>query len=195
MNNKFKNAIALGGFIIAAIIVAFFIWKEEDVELLHDTANEDLVEEVVKEEEDNIFVYIIGAVHEPGVVKIKNGARLYEVLELVGGTSDDANLGLVNLASIVRDEQKIVIPYIASGDDLNLTKNYIEINVNDNKFVNINTASQSELQKLTGIGESTARKIVEYREQNGSFKNLEELMNVNGIGKSKFNAIKADITL
>lgn len=195
MNNKFKNAIALGGFIIAAIIVVFFIWKEEDVELLHDTANEDLVEEVVKEEEDNIFVYIIGAVHEPGVVKIKNGARLYEVLELVGGTSDDANLDLINLASIVRDEQKIVIPYIASGDDLNLTKNYIEINVNDNKFVNINTASQSELQKLTGIGESTARKIVEYREQNGGFKNLEELMNVNGIGKSKFNAIKDDITL
>lgn len=191
MNNKFKNAIALGGFIIVAIIVAFFIPKEEETELLQNTANEDLVKEV----DDYIFVYIVGAVHEPGVVKVKSGTRMYEVLELVGGTIDDANLRLVNLASIVRDEQKILIPYITSGDDQKATENNIGTYVRDDKLLNINTASQNEFQKLTGIGESTARKIIEYRELNGYFKNLEELMNVSGIGKSKFNAIKADITL
>ena len=122
MNNKFKNAIALGGFIIVAIIVAFFIPKEEETELLQNTANEDLVKEV----DDYIFVYIVGAVHEPGVVKVKSGTRLYEVLELVGGTIDDANLRLVNLASIVRDEQKILIPYIASGDDQKATEKILE---------------------------------------------------------------------
>lgn len=191
MNNKFKNAIALGGFIIVAIIVAFFIPKEEETELLQNTANEDLVKEV----DDYIFVYIVGAVHEPGVVKVKSGTRLYEVLELAGGTIDDANLKLVNLASIVRDEQKILIPYITSGDDQKATENNIGTYVRNDKLLNINTASQKEFQKLTGIGESTARKIIEYRELNGYFKNLEELMNVSGIGKSKFNAIKADITL
>ncbi len=191
MNNKFKNAIALGGFIIVAIIIAFFIPKEEEVELSQEAANEDLVKEV----DDYIFVYIVGAVHEPGVVKVKSGTRLYEVLELAGGTIDNANLKLVNLASIVRDEQKILIPYITSGDEQNVTENNIGTYMEDNRLLNINTASQSEFQKLTGIGESTARKIIEYREQNGYFKSLEELMNVSGIGKSKFNAIKADITL
>ena len=191
MNNKFKNAIALGGFIIVAIIVAFFIPKEEETELLQNTANEDLVKEV----DDYIFVYIVGAVHEPGVVKVKSGTRLYEVLELAGGTIDDANLKLVNLASIVRDEQKILIPYITSGDNQNAIENNIGTYMRNDKLLNINTASQKEFQKLTGIGESTARKIIEYRELNGYFKNLEELMNVSGIGKSKFNAIKADITL
>ena len=191
MNNKFKNAIALGGFIIVAIIIAFFIPKEEEVELSQEAANEDLVKEV----DDYIFVYIVGAVHEPGVVRVKSGTRLYEVLELAGGTIDNANLKLVNLASIVRDEQKILIPYITSGDEQNVTENNIGTYMEDNKLLNINTASQSEFQKLTGIGESTARKIIEYRELNGYFKNLEELMNVSGIGKSKFNAIKADITL
>lgn len=191
MNNKFKNAIALGGFIIVAIIIAFFIPKEEEVELSQEAANEDLIKEV----DDYIFVYIVGAVHEPGVVKVKSGTRLYEVLELAGGTIDNANLKLVNLASIVRDEQKILIPYITSGDEQNVTENNIGTYMEDNRLLNINTASQSEFQKLTGIGESTARKIIEYREQNGYFKSLEELMNVSGIGKSKFNAIKADITL
>ncbi len=191
MNNKFKNAIALGGFIIVAIIIAFFIPKEEEVELSQEAANEDLIKEV----DDYIFVYIVGAVHEPGVVKVKSGTRLYEVLELAGGTIDNANLKLVNLASIVRDEQKILIPYITSGDEQNVKENNIGTYMEDNRLLNINTASQSEFQKLTGIGESTARKIIEYREQNGYFKSLEELMNVSGIGKNKFNAIKADITL
>lgn len=192
MNNKFKNALALGGFIIFAIIVAVIVFKEEKADIVQDTTDDYVVETV----DNYIVVYIIGAVHEPGVIRIKEGSRMYEVVEAAGGATDDANIELVNLASIVKDEQKVIIPYIESGDNVNLATERINLLMSNNKgLININTATQTELQSLTGIGESTAMKIINYRNQNGYFENVEELMNVSGIGKSKFNAIKNDITV
>lgn len=192
MNNKFKNALALGGFIIFAIIVAVIVSKEEKADIVQDTTDDYVVETV----DNYIVVYIIGAVHEPGVIRIKEGSRMYEVVEAAGGATDDANIELVNLASIVKDEQKVIIPYIESGDNINMAMERINSLMSNNKgLVNINTATQTELQSLTGIGESTAMKIINYRNQNGYFENVEELMNVSGIGKSKFNAIKNDITV
>ena len=192
MNNKFKNALALGGFIIFAIIVAVIVFKEEKADIVQDTTDDYVVETV----DNYIVVYIIGAVHEPGVIRIKEGSRMYEVVEAAGGATDDANIELVNLASIVKDEQKVIIPYIESGDNVNLATERINSLMSNNKgLININTATQTELQSLTGIGESTAMKIINYRNQNGYFENVEELMNVSGIGKSKFNAIKNDITV
>ncbi len=192
MNNKFKNALALGGFIIFAIIVAVIVSKEEKADIVQDTTDDYVVETV----DNYIVVYIIGAVHEPGVIRIKEGSRMYEVVEAAGGATDDANIELVNLASIVKDEQKVIIPYIESGDNINMAMERINSLMSNNKgLININTATQTELQSLTGVGESTAMKIINYRNQNGYFENVEELMNVSGIGKSKFNAIKNDITV
>ena len=192
MNNKFKNALALGGFIIFAIIVAVIVSKEEKADIVQDTTDDYVVETV----DNYIVVYIIGAVHEPGVIRIKEGSRMYEVVEAAGGATDDTNIELVNLASIVKDEQKVIIPYIESGDNINMAMERINSLMSNNKgLININTATQTELQSLTGVGESTAMKIINYRNQNGYFENVEELMNVSGIGKSKFNAIKNDITV
>ena len=192
MNNKFKNALALGGFIIFAIIVTVIVSKEEKADIVQDTTDDYVVETV----DNYIVVYIIGAVHEPGVIRIKEGSRMYEVVEAAGGATDDANIELVNLASIVKDEQKVIIPYIESGDNINMAMERINLLMSNNKgLININTATQTELQSLTGVGESTAMKIINYRNQNGYFENVEELMNVSGIGKSKFNAIKNDITV
>lgn len=70
-----------------------------------------------------------------------------------------------------------------------------EANKNDAKLININKASKEELQKLTGIGESTAKKIINYREEYGKFKTIEDIKNVSGIGDAKFEAIKKDITV
>ncbi|MBQ6860029.1 MAG: helix-hairpin-helix domain-containing protein [Clostridia bacterium] len=70
-----------------------------------------------------------------------------------------------------------------------------EANKNDVKLININKASEEELQKLTGIGESTAKKIINYREEYGKFKTIEDIKNVSGIGDAKFEAIKKDITV
>lgn len=70
-----------------------------------------------------------------------------------------------------------------------------EANKKDVKLININKASEEELQKLTGIGESTAKKIINYREEYGKFKTIEDIKNVSGIGDAKFEAIKKDITV
>lgn len=192
MDNKFKNALALGGFIIFAIIVGLFVSRSESKT---DTDNvEGNIQEVEETSTENLFfVYVVGAVYKPGVVEVEEGTRLYQVIQKAGGALETADLSKINLASIVKDEQKIIVPYIENKED----------KVNDNsanvqagvRLVNINTASEAELQTLNGIGASTAKKIVDYRNQNGDFNTVEEIMNVSGIGQSKFDSIKNDITV
>lgn len=192
MDNKFKNALALGGFIIFAIIVGLFVSRSESKT---DTDNvEGNIQEVEETSTENLFfVYVVGAVYKPGVIEVEEGTRLYQVIQKAGGALETADLSKINLASIVKDEQKIIVPYIENKED----------KVNDNsanvqagvRLVNINTASEAELQTLNGIGASTAKKIVDYRNQNGDFNTVEEIMNVSGIGQSKFDSIKNDITV
>lgn len=193
MDNKFRNVLTLGGFIIFAIIVAILVPKGESVEILQDTVSDnELSIEDTEIYEEMIFVYIVGAVHEPGIIKAPIDSRLYEIIDLAGGATSDADLEKVNLASVVKDAQKIVIPYIVSGDSNQGEKNKEQAN---NGLININTASQSMLESLEGIGSSTAKKIIKYRDEIGGFSSIEELMNVTGIGESKFDAIKDDITI
>lgn len=121
-----------------------------------------------------------------GVFEIEDGTRIYEAIELAGGETLDADLTRLNLAKIVSDEEKIVVP----------KKVILEENVEavESSIVNINTASVEKLSTLVGIGKSTAEKIVKYREENGYFNSIEDIMNVSGIGENKFNNIKDDIT-
>lgn len=178
MNNKDKSALALGAFIILSILGYFLLPKDEIV-----------IKESENVEEDFIFVHVEGAVNEPGLIKVKYGTRLYELIEQAGGETDEADVSRVNLASIVSDEQKVVIPAKVVVDE-----NYDD-EESESGIVNINTASKDRLTTLTGVGESTAEKIINYREENGYFNSIEDLMNVPGIGESKFNALKNDITV
>ena len=174
MNNKVKCALALVIFIILTILGYVLFPK-----------NEVVVED--KEIEDYIYVHVEGCVNEPGLIKVKYGTRIYEVIEEAGGETYEADLSRVNLATIVSDEQKIVIP----------AKIEFEEEAEDNEesgLVNINTASKEKLMSLNGVGESTAQKIIDYREDNGYFNSVEDIMNVSGIGESKFNKIKEYIT-
>ncbi len=192
MDNKFKNALALGGFIIFAIIVGLFVSRSESKT---DTDNvEGNIQEVEETSTENLFfVYVVGAVYKPGVVEVEEGTRLYQVIQKAGGALETADLSKINLASIVKDEQKIIVPYIENKEDkVNDNSANVQASV---RLVNINTASEAELQTLNGIGASTAKKIVDYRNQNGDFNTVEEIMNVSGIGQSKFDSIKNDITV
>lgn len=113
--------------------------------------------------------------------------------------TENADVSKINLAYVVQDGQKINIPnvnnvemqsYISQDIGENIIIEDIKTNI---LLVNINTATQSELEKLTGIGPSTALKIIEYRQENGRFKTKEDLKNVPGIGEAKFEAIKSKI--
>ena len=160
-----------------------------------NTENED-------ETDRKIVVHVTGAVKNNGIVKVKENARINDVVEAAGGLTEDANLDKVNLAYVVEDGQKIYIPKKGEGEEekADISEEIISnsaggIIIDDDEkasteLININKASTNELQKLPGIGASTADKIIEYRNTNGKFKKIEDLKNVSGIGDTKFNSIK-----
>jgi len=146
-----------------------------------------------------IIVHITGCVQNPGIVTISEGARIIDVISSAGGATSDADFSKINLAYIVSDAQKIYIPSI---HDDSIETDYITSLAGENvvekeksSTININAASQSELETLPGIGPSTASKIVNYRNENGNFKKVEDIMNVPGIGEAKFNSLKDYISI
>lgn len=122
-----------------------------------------------------------------------------DAIEAAGGITTNADIDRINLAYIVQDGQKINIPNVNSVEKEiyiieNIGENIIIEDIKtSNNLININTANQSELETLTGIGPSTALKIINYREENGKFKTIEDIKKVPGIGESKFDAIKNEI--
>ncbi|MBO4346879.1 MAG: helix-hairpin-helix domain-containing protein [Lachnospiraceae bacterium] len=124
-------------------------------------------------------VYICGAVEKPGIYEFYEGARLYELIEEAGGLDEEADADAVNLAMEVKDAQQIRIPYIGET-----------IASDEEKLIDLNTASTADLCTIPGIGESRATAIIEYREKNGGFSDIEELKNISGIKDATFEKIK-----
>ncbi len=149
----------------------------------------------------NIVVHVIGEVKKPGVIKLKEGSRIIDAINKCGGQTEEADLSKINLAYVLNDGSQIYIPRIKE-DIQNTTimkteagENVIVNNVTqgeDEKSikVNLNTATLEKLMTLPGVGESTAQKIIEYRNQNKKFNSVDELKNVSGIGEAKLNALK-----
>lgn len=145
--------------------------------------------------EEKIIVYITGEVQKEGVIELKYGSRIADAIEKAGGLTENANIKNVNLAYELEDGQKIYIPNKNEEQTTIVDNSGIITDENDeqNQTININKADSDELQNLNGIGKSLAGTIIRYREENGKFKKIEELMNVPGIGESKFNNIKDKI--
>ena len=212
--NKKQLAIVIGIGAIVVFVIVYYIYKisitEESYEQLdvisenNQEQNKENVENKL-EEIDLIIIHIAGEVKNPGIVKIKEGARIADVIEKAGGLTEKANITNINLAYIIEDGQKITIPseeqdtqeYISndSGEGIREQNEKTNTTSTKNTTVNINKASKEELQTLQGIGASTAQKIIDYRDQNGNFKQIEDIKNVPGIGDSKFEAIKNNIKI
>lgn len=169
------------------------------------------------ENNEKIYVYITGEVNNPGVVLLNSGSRIVDAIEAAGGVTNKANISKVNLVYVLQDGMKVNIPnntdlknnenfeYItmSSGDEKNdantgnssttITSENSSSN-NESAFkisiVNINTATQTELETLPGIGPSLALRIVNYRKENGKFSSIEDIKNVSGIGEAKYEDIK-----
>lgn len=175
MNNKVKFLFVIGTFIILVIVGYFMMHKNNDVVFYAE--ENDVIEK--------ICVYVVGEVNLPGVFEVDYGMRIYELIELAGGKTENADVSRINLAKILEDEEKVTIPKKVIIEE---SESILEGTV-----ININSASVEKLSTLNGIGKSTAEKIVKYRNENGYFNSIEDLMNVSGIGESKFNNIKDDI--
>lgn len=195
---NFKKIIFLSiGIIIIVIYLVYNYSKDNASEILEENIYIETSNET--KEKNKIILHITGEVNSPGIIEIEEGSRLANAIEAAGGLTENADINKINLAYVVKDGQKINIPNVNSVD----TSSYItedigeniiieDINSNTN-LVNINTATQTELETLTGIGPSTALKIIKYREENGKFTTIEDIKNVPGIGDSKFESIKEEI--
>lgn len=167
---------------------------EESLDNIEEETIEDakFMEEVDINEANDIMIHITGAVKNPGIIEIKTGKRLIDVVELAGGLEENADIDKINLARKVKDEEKIHIPLIGEdieSEDLNHFSTSTEQMEEGSNKININTCDKNELMSLPGIGEKTSDKILEYR-QTHTFKIIDDVMCVSGIGEKKFQAIK-----
>ena len=125
----------------------------------------------------SLKVYITGAVRAPGVYEVKPGSRLEQVVDAAGGETEDADLEAVNLATRVNDGDHWHIPKVGEAVQPPAAKA-----PPDSDKIDLNSATAVELMELHGIGEIIAQRIVDYREANGPFPSVEDLLNVKGIG-------------
>lgn len=147
-------------------------------------------------EVNKIFVDVSGEVVLPGLYELNEGSRINDAINIAGGVTSEASLDDVNLAYLLSDGIKVTIP--KKDKNVKTIKMPVVYNGASNigeKLININTATVEELCKLEGVGENTAKKIINYRNDKGKFKTKEELKNVPGIGASKYNSLKNDITI
>ncbi len=185
-------------FLLSALIYNLLYINNKKNEIIQDIENENFVETEEKIEIKMIYVDVGGEVNYPGLYCLPEGSRVNDAIIIAGGTTEKADLSEVNLAYILSDALKITIP--KKEVEIKKKKAIVSKSINisnnnsDSGKVNINTASKEQLKTLSGIGDSTAEKIIKYREENGTFGNTEELKKVSGIGESKYNKIADNIT-
>jgi len=144
-----------------------------------------------------IMVYITGEVENPGVYPLAQGSRINDAVLAAGGLTVGANSYAINLAEKLRDGQKIVIPIkgIKAVDETGADQIQFDNYSTSTFMLNLNTALQSELEKLPGIGPTKAAQIIDYREKKGPFTKIEDILKVPGIGDQIFEQIKTFIVV
>lgn len=215
-----KNYIGIGVLAIALCIVLCCIMDKKDsltmgeinensnlndINTYKNIANNDSEKNRENSSENTqIFIHIAGEVVSPGVYKLEKNSRIKDAIDVAGGLKETADISRVNLVYVLSDGQKINIPKFESSEnntanninqEIVTFENNSEIAEGKNKKININTATQTEFECLSGIGPSLAAKILKFRQENGKFKSIEDLKNVPGIGESKYSSIENEITV
>lgn len=219
-NKKNKIKILIGIAIIIFLGIYFVYSKTDENEVFsfedgieknkdENNKNENNLIDNKIEEKNKIIIHISGSIVNEGILELDENSRISDAIEKSGGLTEGADMSEINLAFVLSDGMKVYIPNIKdkeienknedktnlyikkeSGvstivDNLNNDKNSIK-----NMKININTANLNELDMLPGIGDSTAQKIIDYRNENGKFNSIEDIKNIKGIGESKFEKIK-----
>ena len=164
-----------------------------------------------------IVINVVGEVNNPGVVTLEEGARIIDAINAAGGKTDKADISEINLAYVLDDGVRLYIPSFSemkekkldnstnSKDTIssdtgvsNIVMEEVAVEKNNNnkiKKININKASKEELKQLSGVGDSVAQAIIDYRQKNGKFNTIEDIKKVPGIGESKFSNIQKMISV
>ena len=202
--NKYQKYFKVGGvFILIVLTLISYIFFESEEEVY--IASKEITTEAVT----NFFIDVKGAVKNPGVYEFNTNQRVIDAIEKAGGLTKKADTSNINLSKKL--ESEMVVYVYTSSEIKNGSKSIscatkcncetIEVNncyqeeVSSDGKVNINTASLDTLLTLSGIGDAKAKAIINYRNEHGNFKEVEDLKNVSGIGDTLFESIKEFITL
>lgn len=164
--------------------------KAQREEALETDLEDTVSVEASKEEASSVCVYVCGEVMKPGVYELTAKSRIGEAIEAAGGMTEEAASTWLNLAEHVTDGQKIEVPSKEEAKELVLEREQQE-----SGLINLNTATAEQLMSLSGIGESKAEDILNYRKQHGDFQTIEDLMQIPGIKERVFEKIKDQITV
>ncbi len=222
--------LGIGGYFLYQVTEDSKSHSQQSLSLADVTSNKVETDNVEKEESCELMVDIKGEIYHPGLYKLACDSRILDVINLAGGSTENADTSVLNLSKKIEDEMVIIVyskdqvanfittkekekeVEIACLNQSNMTNGacFTEEDLADannqsntseigdtpvNNSISLNTATKEELMQLPGIGESKAELIIRYREENGSFQNIEEIKNIKGIGDSIFEKIKANITL
>jgi competence protein ComEA len=161
-----------------------------------------------------LAVYVCGAVKHAGVYLFAPGARVVDAIKQAGGEAADADMDQINLAEPLRDAMKVTVPhkgqtiaadsppYAADGAPVHRSRHSRSRGggrgankLAPGQTLDVNTASEEQLVQLPGVGPGLARRIVDFRQQNGLFQTIDDLQNVPGIGPSKFDRLAPYVRL
>ena len=156
--------------------------------------------------QSQVVVYICGAVKHPGVYKFTAGSRINDAINAASGFKKGAARTAINQARVLEDGEQITIPTLKQLSKTTDGDNFQDKTTDNentdsseresqNTLININTASAGELTSLSGIGQSRADAIIEYRQSNGKFQSIEDIMKIPGIKQGIFNKIKNKISV
>jgi len=182
---KVAFALVLVAAIVLGIVFADSIRGNDDFVITNDSnPNADYDYEASTVVPVEIVVYVSGHVHNPGVFTLYEGARIWQAIESAGGMTEYADENAINLAAVLTDGQHIRV--LAVGEADTATGGI----AGSGGLVNINTASATQLTTLSGIGPARAEAIIRHRDARGGFRNIEEIMNVSGIGEAIFDNLR-----
>lgn len=217
--NKIQVNIIVG--FVLVLLVAMFLWfqstqsvsnqllepllvtSDESESSLLGVGVKESIEEPEVHEIEMIYVDLKGAVAKPGVYALPLGSRLFDVIEMAGGLLPDAATQSLNQALLLNDQMLIYIftneEFAAEEEEnmklLSIVDEDSGLLSQQGQLVNINTANASELETLPGIGPKKASAILQFRQENGSFKGIDGLLEVSGIGQKTFDQLAPFITV
>ena len=185
---RYRTVLAL--FIALFIVISGIVYSGMKNDIV-------LMESADEKTFDSIKVDVAGAVESPGVYALNFDSRAEDAIKAAGGFSPDADPDYVNKADFLRDGDFLYVPYKGESPDEIYLKMNRDINLENTPdyLININEDGFYKLTLIPGIGEKTAKNIVEYREENGRFSAKEDLLNVPGIGEATLEKISDYITL
>jgi len=210
--------------VVIIVIIVFYLKRKlnnemyDNIELEHHVIVEEESEDSNYVVNDICKVDIKGAVEKPDVYSVDCNYTVNDVIGVSGGLKEDADTSIINLAKKVENEMVIIIYTKEEVKNSNIVDTVVKVvekecvcpniqndgcinneitdNIGEstNELININTATLDDLQNISGIGESKAKAIIKYREENGNFETIEGLLNVDGIGEKLYEQIKIYIT-